>query len=279
MNNQKTVLITGGGGGIGKEFCKLFYANGDNIIVASLLESELEQLKEELPSTDKQFVETLRIDLSLDDSANTLYQTVKDRHFDIDILINNAGFGAYGKHIDLEYDRLKAMVNLNCQTPTLLCHLFGNDMKSKRSGKILNVGSTISFQPLPYLINYSASKAFIVTFSQGFSEEMAPYGVTVSCLCPGTTATAFLDTAGIHENKTKGTVGNTAHQIAMAPEQVARIGYEGLEKNKRLIIPGVLNTVHKQAIHWIPNRLVTWASHQFFRFGEKRNDNQMEKTS
>lgn len=271
MSTQQTVLITGGGGGIGKEFCKLFYANGDNLVVASLLPSELEQLQEELPSTENQFVETIQLDLSLDNSAKTLYQTVKDRHFDIDILINNAGFGAYGKHIDIEYNRLKAMVNLNCQTPTLLCHLFGQEMKNKRAGKILNVGSTISFQPVPYLINYSASKAFIVTFSQGFAEEMAPFGVTVSCLCPGTTATAFLNTAGIQKNKQKGTIGHTAYQIAMSPEEVARIGFKGLAENKRLIVPGLLNTVHRQAIHWIPNRLVTWASHQFIGFGEKRN--------
>jgi len=264
MSERKTVLITGGGSGIGKEFCKLFYNRGDNIVVASLDEDELVQLKMELPGSETQTVETIQIDLAIDNAANTLFVEIKKRNLAIDILINNAGFGAYGAHIDLDYGRIKNMINLNCQTPALLCHLFGNEMKTKGSGRILNVGSTISFQPLPYLTNYSASKAFVVTFTEAFAEEMAPHGVVVCCLCPGTTATNFLDTAGIIPDNETASIGNIANRVAMRPEDVAKIGFDGLLRGKRKIIPGAVNILHRRAVHWIPNRVITWCAQTFF---------------
>jgi len=260
MSDRKTVLITGGGSGIGKDICKLFYNRGDNIIVASLVEDELVQLKRELPGSETQAVETIQIDLALDNAANTLFLEIKNRSLVIDILINNAGFGAYGAHVDLDYSRIKNMINLNCQTPALLCHLFGNEMKAKGCGRILNVGSTIAFQPLPNLANYSASKAFVVTFTEAFAEEMAPYGVVVCCLCPGTTATKFLDAAGIFPDDETASIGNIANKIAMRSENVAKIGFDGLLRGKRKIVPGALNIIHRRAVHWIPNRVITWCA-------------------
>ena len=272
--NNQMVLITGGGAGIGKELGKLFYAQGYSLVVASLLQSELMALEAELSEKTNhhqgQKIITIQIDLSEDNSAEKLFREIKVRDITVDILVNNAGFGAYGQHVQLDYRKVKAMVNLNCQTPSLLCHLFGNEMKSRKQGKILNVGSTISFQPLPYLTNYAASKAFMVNFSEAFAAEMAPYGVQVSCLCPGTTATAFLDTAGIHSNQVKGSVGNTAHQIAMSASSVAKIGFDGFMKGKRKIIPGTVNQMHHKLIHWIPNRVITWATARVFALGEAR---------
>jgi len=149
------------------------------------------------------------------------------------------------------------MLALNMMTMTELCHLFGRTMKERGSGRILNVSSTISFQPLPRWAAYAATKAYVSSFTQAFAREMRPHGVSVSCLYPGTTRTAFLDTAGIERSGSRWSVGSLIHGAAMDPVKVARAGFRGLMRGKGRIIPGVSNRLHFWLVHWVPNRVIT----------------------
>jgi len=149
------------------------------------------------------------------------------------------------------------MLALNMMTMTELCHLFGRKMKERGSGRILNVSSTISFKPLPRWAAYAATKAYVSSFTQAFAREMQPHGVSVSCLYPGTTRTAFLDTAGIERSGSRWSVGSLIHGAAMDPVKVARAGFRGLMRGKGRIIPGVSNRLHFWLVHWVPNRVIT----------------------
>lgn len=259
MNRNKTALVTGGGSGIGRELCKLFNRDGYRLVIVSLLADELADVKAELlaenPEAD---ILTLQQDLSLADAGDTLYADISARGIDVDILVNNAGFGLWGEHLDIVPERVKSMLLLNMVTLTTLCGKFGVEMKARGEGRILNIGSTTSFQPLPYLAAYAASKAYVVSFSEALAEEMAPHGVHVSCVCPGTTQTKFLATAGVKgssENKIN-SLAYWADKAAMSPEDVARVAYDGLQGRARKPIPGVSNWLHFAGSRVVPNRVI-----------------------
>jgi len=156
---------------------------------------------------------------------------------------NNAGFDLFDKFVDMDFERIKEMLQLNMNTLTLLSYCFGKEMAKKGDGTIINVGSTASFQPLPHMSAYSASKAFVVSFSEALHKEMKPYGVNVLCVCPGTTKTAFLKEVGLEKDNDKRLISKIAHMVAMKPEDVARIVWEAYQKNKSFSIPGKLNNI------------------------------------
>ena len=185
--SEKTALITGGSGGIGKEIAKLFQRAGYHLVLVSLSQDELDACKD---SFNGHSVRYWCMDLGLHDSAETLFNRCQQESVVVDVLINNAGFGLFGEHCDLNYDRLQSMLNLNMNTLANTCYLFGQQMKLRGAGTIINIGSTASFQPLPYMAGYAATKAFVVSFSAAFSEEMSQHGIDVICVCPGTTRTA-----------------------------------------------------------------------------------------
>lgn len=268
----KTVLITGGGGGIGRELCNCFFKDGYNLFVVSLLQAELDLLETDLSAStnEGQFVKTLQADLSLPNAAEEVYAYTQAHGLDVHALVNNAGFGAYGEHVDLPLEKVKSLVTLNGQTLVLMCSLFGKEMKARGEGYILNVGSTISFQPLPHFAIYSGTKAMVVAFSEALSRELEPYGVVVSCLCPGTTATQFLDTAGLQNNNGKKVgIGFFAHGIAMDAKMVAEVGYKGLFNRKTRSIPGVSNHLHFLLTRVVPNRVITFVVQKFFTLAPK----------
>lgn len=265
MQQLNTALVTGGGSGIGRELCKLFNRDGYRLIIVSLLEDELAAVKAELlaerPDAD---ILTLQQDLSLPDAGENLYADIKRRGITLDVLVNCAGFGLWGEHISIPYERVKSMLLLNMVTLTTLSTKFGADMKAASRGHILNVGSTTSFQPLPYLAAYAATKHYVVAFSEALAEEMIHHGVHVSCVCPGTTQTKFLSTAGIAPSQTFGSVGYWADKAAMAPAEVARIAYEGMRAGTRKPIPGFSNWLHFLGSRVLPNRSMAWAMHRLY---------------
>jgi uncharacterized protein len=263
---NKTALVTGGGGGIGRELCLLFHAAGFDLVVVSLLKEELASLKKELEArTRAQSVITLRSDLSAPGAAEAVFRRCEAGGINVDVLINNVGFGLAGEFTGQPLDRVRQMLSLNMMTSTELCHFFGSKMKERSSGRILNVSSTISFQPLPWWAVYAATKAYVSSFTQALAREMRPHGVTVSCLYPGTTRTAFLDTAGIQRSDKRLSVGTLIHGAAMDPVKVARAGFRGLMRGKRRIIPGISNKLHFLFIHWVPNRLITAVVQAFMK--------------
>ncbi len=273
MENRETVLITGGGGGIGLELARIFHARGYNLLIVSLLKEELERLKEELVPLDHDHtIITIQQDLSEQDSAFRIFSYCEKEGIEVDILVNNAGIGIYGRHVDIDPVDIKVMLNLNVVAATEFATLFGAAMKKRKRGKILITASTASFQPLPMMASYAATKSYLLNFARALKREMSPFGVDVSCLCPGTTRTNFLKQAGIAGDQKKSSFGSIAHRMQGDPVAVARDGYRGLMSGKGEIVPGFINKMHVSIVSITPGRLASFVAHMIFRRGYSQNE-------
>lgn len=230
MRNQ-TVLITGGTSGIGLALAKQFVRNGYHLVLVASDKGRLAKAKILLKriNPDSRIMLVCQ-DLSVEGAAYRVYQKVQQANVSVDILVNNAGFGLVGEAVNHDVGQEEAMLRLNIQTVTQLCELFLKEMYQKGKGKLLNVASVGAFMPGPYTAAYYASKAYVASYSRAIRYEAAKKGVQVCTLYPGTTRTAFFNRAG-----------SGTPFWAMSPDRVAQTAYEGLQKNKEMIIPGVLN--------------------------------------
>lgn len=255
--SRRVALITGGGFGIGRELCRLFHEAGFNLVIASLVMEELTEIKNELDArSGAQVVMVYQIDLSAPDAAFHVVRFCEEKKIHVDVLVNNAGFGLTGRFTDQSMNRLIQLMNLNIVTTTILCKTFGSKMCERSFGMMLNVASTTSFQPLPFWAAYAATKSYVSSFTQAMAAEMRPFGVMVSCLYPGITRTKFLDTAGLHHSAKWWSVGSMIHHFAMNPVNVARIGFKGLMRGQRRIVPGGINKFHFYFIQLVPVSMI-----------------------
>ena len=216
-------LVTGASSGIGYEISKYLAKRGYDIIVVSRNRQALENLKEEIKTN----VQIVCMDLSVVDNCVKLYENFKDEN--IDVLINNAGFGMYGNFDILDMNKEIEMINVNILACDILTKLFLKDMKKRDSGYILNVGSIAGFMPGPLMSSYYASKSYVVKLTQAIRKELkkSKSGVSVSVLCPGPVNTNFNNTAGV--------------KFAVRPlssEYVAKYAVDMLFKKKLVIVPG-----------------------------------------
>lgn len=223
-------LITGASTGIGAELARIFAANHFNLVLVSRTRSRLEQLAKELTSQHNIQARVVPCDLSQPNAAANLFAAVRD--LPISILVNNAGFGHYGRFLESDLAVQTGMMQTNMTALVELCHLFARPMLERRSGRILNVASIAAFQPGPTVNTYYASKAFVFSFSYALAMELKGTGVTVTTLCPGTTRTEFFARANIHMKRPF---------PLMDPRAVAQAGYRGLMHGKRVVIPGPIN--------------------------------------
>jgi hypothetical protein len=184
-------LITGASSGIGREFARLLAARKRPLLLVSRNEARLGELAASLRDEHGVAVWTLAVDLGRPGAAGEVFEFTRKNGIDVELLINNAGVGLHGEHVDIPTDRLGQMLHLNISALCELCVLFGGEMRVRKSGRILNVASTAAYQPTPYMAAYGASKAFVLNFSEALAMELANHGVTVSCLSPGSTDTAF----------------------------------------------------------------------------------------
>lgn len=229
---MKKVIITGAGSGIGKEFTKLFLADGSRVLAVSLLQDELDQLDDEFRSGAGR-LQTLAMDLSKPDAAQALLRWCDDNDWLPDTLINNAGFACFGDSADLAPERVANMLELNVVTLTMTSMLFGRQMKERGHGAILNVGSTAGMLPAVRMASYCGSKSYVNTFTYALAAELKPYGVTVTCLTPGATQTKFAHAGGIDTFKGKSILHNMFDKNkAGSPAEVARAGYDALAAGK-----------------------------------------------
>lgn len=253
-SSQKTVLITGGSSGIGKELALHFHTAGYRVLIVSLFKKELVKARQDLYANSPYGqIDVLEWDLTSADSSKKILAWTKSLGVQIDVLINNAGFGLWGESTELSTEKVESMLLLNVNAITSLSSAFGKQMKERGHGIIMNVASTASLQALPFMAAYAASKSYVVRFSEAIAEELAQYGVKVCILYPGTTRTNFLSVAGIQKNDTKGSLGKMADRIAMDPKEVAKIAFEGLLSGKKRIIPGTLNKLHFLSAKIFPN--------------------------
>ena len=226
------VLITGASAGLGKEFAQQLAALGYNLILVARREETLRKLATELNDKHRVAVEVVGTDLTSPDSANSLANQVASSGWQLDGLINNAGFGYRGKFHELPKSTIMNMIQLNVTTLTELTHLLLPNIQLGNSPFIINVASTAAFQAGPNMSIYYASKAFVLSFSEALHEELKDLGVKVSALCPGPIDTEFADIADIANTRLFSTG-------AMVAEDVAKLALAN--QKKAIVITGMKN--------------------------------------
>jgi uncharacterized protein len=219
-------LVTGASSGIGAEFAKQLSARGYEVILVARRAERLEQLASQLPGTSH----VVPCDLAHD--ATSLPGKVAGLGLDVDLLVNNAGFGAHGRFADIDPGRDAEQVRLNCGALVTLTHAFLPGMLERRHGGVITVASTAGMQPIPYEATYSASKAFARTFSDALSGELRGTGVTVLCVNPGPVPTEWQEVAGYEAGHLPPAPGK------ISADQVAREALQAFERGRRTIIPG-----------------------------------------
>ena len=243
----RTVLVTGASGGIGEAMARQLARAGARLLLTARSEARLNELAEEFSHLGTE-AHVFAHDLGEPGAAGTLYDRITEAGHEVDVLINNAGFGKLGGFEDSDAEVYEQMITLNVTNLVGLTRRFLPAMTRRGSGGILNVASTAGFQPVPNFAVYAATKAFVLSFSQALHAEVEGTGVAVTCLSPGPTSTGFFDAANMS--------GVPGGREAETPEKVARNGLEALLKNERSVISGTRNTVMAFATRFAPTKLV-----------------------
>ena len=251
MSNKGFALITGASGGIGYELAKMFAANGHRIALTARSGDRLQEVAAELCAEGGGEARSYPLDLSVPGAADELVGRLAADGVSVAHLVNNAGFGSFGSFAEADYDATVQMIHLNITALTALTRLLLPSMLERKHGGILNVASTAAFQPGPLMATYYATQAYVLSFSEALREELRGSGVTVTALCPGPTYTGFQDRAQMHKSK----LFNGLMRVAAARE-VARQGYEGFERGKSLVIPGLLNKMIAQSYRFLPRGMI-----------------------
>ena len=204
---MKTTLITGASWGIGEAFARELAARGHNLLLVARSEDRLITICSELGRSQKIRADYFAIDLSEPDAPQRLFEEAQKRELEIDLLINNAGFGSMGDFATLDLANELKMIDLNVRALVELTHRFIQPMREKKSGAIINVASTAGFQPVPFMANYSATKAFVLSFSEALWEENRRYGIKVMALCPGVTETHFFEASRMQRPPARTSIG------------------------------------------------------------------------
>ncbi len=247
----QTALITGASGGIGYELAKLFARDRYNLVLVARSADKLNQLATELQTQFGVTVRTVSLDLATQPAARFLFEQMQRERVAVDVLVNNAGFGAFGEFAAMHEEEILGQIQLNIVALTHLTRLFLPPMLGRRSGKIMNVASTAAFQPGPLMAVYYATKAYVLSLSEALANEVAGSGVVVSCFCPGATETGFAKRAGTENSRLFKKIG------AMNVESVARDGYRGLMAGRTVVISGVQNWLVAESVRFAPRKMVT----------------------
>ena len=243
----KWALVTGASAGIGWEFAKLLAASGANLVLTARRIDRLQKLAAELSSKHSVQVEVFLSDLTRSTAPAQIFGFTSGKNLEIELLVNNAGFGAFGYIHQILEERLLEMVQVNCAAVVQLTRLYSPPMVERRHGDILIVASTASFQAVPFNSVYAATKAFDLIFAEGIAEELRSFGVNVCALCPGPTTTEFQQVAQQPDRMFK---------VTETAEKVARVGLEALAKRKTYVISGTMNRLMMEAERLVPRRFV-----------------------
>ncbi|WP_175990434.1 SDR family oxidoreductase [Bacillus sp. Marseille-Q1617] len=248
---NKTVLITGASSGIGLHFSHKFAQAGHNVVLVARSEEKLHSLAAELEGKYKIKAHVIKADLAETGASRFIYEQVTSNDIEVDILINNAGFGLFGEFEQTEIEKEKDMIQVNITALTELSKYFGKEMVNRKKGQILNVASTAAFQPGPLMSVYYATKAYVLSLSEALANEWEEYGVQVMALCPGATKTGFSDAAELQESR-------LFQSGVMTVEEVVEEAYKQMAHQKKVvIIPGMKNRVLAGSIRFMPRKLVT----------------------
>ena len=242
--SRQTALITGASSGIGREFAKLFAADHYDLVVLARTQDRLEQLKAELEEAHGIGVHVLVSDLSDPTSPGRVHEDVMKAGIQVDVLVNNAGFGGFGLFQETELEHELRMIQVNVTSLVHLSKLFVREMVARGSGHIINVASTAAFQAGPLQNVYYATKAFVLRFSEAMSNELGGTGVGVTAFCPGPTLTEFHARAG--------TDTSFKQMRQQSAKDATREGYEAFKKGKQAVIAGRQNKVLAFGTRFVP---------------------------
>ncbi len=252
----KWALVTGASAGIGAALAHELAAGGANLVLTARRGARLSALADELSVKHHIQAETWVADLSLGEAPREIFAFTEGRQIAVDLLVNNAGFGAYGEFHKVPAERFLDMIQVNISGVTHLTHLYLPGMIARRRGDILIVASTAAFQAVPYITIYAATKAFDLHFAEGLAEEVRHYGIRVCGLCPGSTDTEFFQVAGQRPH---------TRRPSETAEKVARVGLEALAAGKSSVISGFANWLGAETERFVPRRLVTRIAGSMFR--------------
>jgi short-subunit dehydrogenase len=251
-------LVTGASAGIGKALARELAARGTHLVLVARRRERLEELAQELAAAHRIRTQVFTADLAEPSAPDKIFSFTREKGLEIELLVNNAGFGAYGEFTTVETQRLLDMVQVNCHAVVHLTRLYLPEMLKRRRGDVLIVASTASFQAVPYISTYAATKAFDLLLAEGLSGEMKPYGIRVCALCPGSTESEFQEVAG----QTHLAPSRTNQETA---EKVARTGLQALAAGKSYVISGLGNYLGAHAQRLVPRPLVTRITAKMFR--------------
>ncbi len=250
-------LITGASSGIGECLARALAARQRNLVLVARSKAKLETLAAEFRAAHKVLAEVVDCDLSVAGASARLAALLGERKLEIDLLVNNAGFGAHGEFWKLPLDRQAEMLRLNVQAVVELTHLLVARMVERRAGAIINVSSTASFQALPYTLVYGGTKAFVTSFSMGLAEELRPYGVRVVTLCPGGTATNFFSAGGYRRPE--------MFPSLQPVEEVVEAALGALERGGGVVVPGLANKLGVALQRFVPRAWPVKIAARMFR--------------
>ena len=234
---RPVALVTGGCSGIGKAIAERLAVRGYALVLVSDRAGPLEATAAAIRATPGVPVDVVCLDLARPEAAEELHRRVRAMGLEVDVLVNNAGAFFFGEVADARLDRARALLQLHVVTPSLLCSLFGREMRERRSGHILLVSSISAWRDFPGIAYYGSSKKYLRGFARSLRSEMRVHGVGVTCLAPGPTATGLYGTATatVRRGKQLG--------LFLDPDRVAEAGVRGLLAGRAEVVPGLSNRI------------------------------------
>lgn len=245
----QTALVTGASAGIGVDLAECFARDGYDLILTARSEGALQEVANRLSAAHGVKAHTIAQDLGAYGGGSALAAKIAEKGLNVDVVVNNAGYGHAGALTSSDLQTQLGMINLNVRALVELTYLYWDRMLASKRGGVLNVASTAAFQPGPLMANYYASKAYVLSFSEAMWEEARGTGVKVSCLCPGPTVSKFRERAGTGKTRLAKNAG-----AAMASAPVARAGYNAWKQNRAVIVTGGRNAFQAGLVKFIPRK-------------------------
>src|ERR1700728_1593577 len=249
-------VVTGASAGIGEAIAVELAEAGVNLVLTARRRERLDLLSDRLRTRNQIQTQVIVADLALPSAPQQIFDATEGAGMKVDVLVNNAGFGEYGEFLRSNLETQVGMVQVNCAAVVHLTRLFLPAMVERRRGWVMIVASTASYQPVPYMATYAATKAFDRTLAEALAEEMKRHGVHVSALCPGPTESEFTQVAGARTGDMR---------KSQSAAEVARRGLEGLAEGKHWVIPYLAGRLQVFAQRFIPRQVVTSAIERMFR--------------
>lgn len=253
MKKNRTALITGASGGLGQELCREFAGHSYDLVITARDPARLRRIAHELRKAYGVRVTVIAADLNQQDAPRQLYEKLARAGFQIDVLVNNAGFGLGGNFVHNRPRVQEAMIRVNVLAPTRLCRMFLPGMIKRGQGGIINICSTGSFVPGPFNSIYCGTKAYLLSLTEALADELRDSPITVTAVCPGAIHTGFAHRADMETTR-------LFNYGVLSPDEVARCAYRAFTTRRRVVVVGALNRLMIAAVRLLPRDIVARAS-------------------